>query len=508
MALLCGLVSEAVTGCGGTAVTTSTGGGTTRTTTTTTTSTGGMDGGATGPCQDFTCAVPLTIGATSAVMGTLTDPFTPDRYSFTGKKGDRVQIQAIAQGLVNTLHHDPNDPTVTDTVVTLYLPDMKTIWAQDDDAFPRLGTDSTLYTELPVDGTYYLTVEDCNALAMSNAAVRCAPAAKITTLDYLIGIIDLTATQADIPGSTTTPAAITYTPNPKVAGTYYTVVLDGDMAALTDTQVFDFTPPTGIKSDPSARSRAYFWVQPYGAANGTGTAIDVVLTAKDASGNILAQADQQYFDNGDDPVNDALQLAFPLDNQLGDKIGVPFTLEVAVSGHTGIEPTQSFFFIEHFAGPFDYGAPEAEGPAGAGVNDDPANPADASKAQVLTTPTGVKGAFFVDGDISSPTDVDWYTMTVPTGATVAYFSCEAARSGSGLQGFTAQLFKDATGTSLLAALGPEATVPPAQPTKDLNNGSNGTMLGAGVTTATLKITATGQSATVKGTFYHCAMSFQ
>ncbi len=211
------------------------------------------------------------------------------------------------------------------------------------------------------------------------------------------------------------------------------------------------------------------------------------------AGNVLAQTDAQYYDNGDDPNNGPLQMSFPIDDQFGNKLGNAFTLSVALSSKTPLKTNQNFYFLQHFAGPFDFGQPEAEGPTGVALNDT------ALTAETLTTPTGVTGAFFVDGNISSAVDVDWYKMTVPTGLTknVVFIGCSAGRDGSGLRGFTAQLFGDATGTTSITTLGPET----ANPTKDLQNDPmNGTAI-AGATTVTLKVSATSQDATVKGTFY-------
>jgi hypothetical protein len=433
------------------------------------------------------------VGA-AAVANTLVDPATPDYYQFAGKKGDRVIIQATAFGLVTNA---PQDGSITDTVVTLYLPDMKTIWAVNDDEWPRLSTDSVLWTELPMDGNYYVTVEDCNALAVNNPSVSCAAAANITTFDYQLFIGDATASKTESVGSATTPTTVTYTPVPKMAGSYYNPTIDGDVAAQADVHVFNFTPPADTKADPSARSRAYFWVQSYGSGDGTGTALDVVLTAKDMANNVLAKADQQWYTNGDDPANNSLEFSFPLDDQFGNKLGSPFKLEVSVSNKTGITPTKNYYIIDHHGGPFWYGSAEAEGPAGTLKNDT------AATAEVLASPTGVTGGWFIDGNLSSATDVDWYTFTAPAAAKLAGIDCAAARNGSGIQGFTAELFSDAAGTVSIGKIGPEVT--PAK--ADLNGPTKGITITGGAK-LTLKISATGQDGAIKGNYYRCSMSAQ
>ncbi len=462
----------------------------------------GAGGGGTATNTSFSSAQPIMVDPMTATAGTLPDAMTSLYYSFTGKAGDFIEIQALAQALVMgtpTMPHDPNDETVTDTVVTLYLPDKATIWAQDDDAWPRVSTDSTLYTQLPMDGTYYFLVQDCNALAVNNPNVTCAPAANISDFNFQVAVIDLTALKADVVGSTSTPATITYKMPNGDKTDYGTYELDGDFAMQKDVHTFNFTPPSNTPSSDAAhtRNRAYFWVQPYGAGDGDGTAIDVVLTAKDMAGNVLAQADQEYYGNGDNPQDNAMQFSFPFDDQFGNALGSPFVLDVAVSNGTALQPMKSFYSIEHFEGGFEYGQPEAEGPKGSMMNDT------AATAETLTSPSGVTGGFFIDGNISSPTDVDWFTATIPSTAKKYYIACEAARDGSGLQGFTAELMSStsgATGTmTMLTPLGPEV----ANPKTDLQSNPMGTAIPTGATSVFLKISATGQSSTVAGTYYHC-----
>jgi hypothetical protein len=215
------------------------------------------------------------------------------------------------------------------------------------------------------------------------------------------------------------------------------------------------------------------------------------------SGNVLAQADQHYFTNGDDPTNGPMLLSFPLDDQLGNKLGSTFTLQVAVSPTGGsVVPTKSFYIIDHHAGPWEYGQPEAEGPTGSGQNDT------AATAESVSSPGGVTGGFFVDGNLSAPGDVDWYAMSVPTGVTKAYLYCSCARAGSGLRGFTGELF-DAAGATSLGKVGPE-TWPPKS---DLSGANGGYPIGTN-TKLTLKIGASFQDPNVKGTYYHCSVSMQ
>jgi hypothetical protein len=128
-------------------------------------------------------------------------------------------------------------------------------------------------------------------------------------------------------------------------------------------------------------------------------------------------------------------------------------------------------------------------------------------AETLTVPMGQMGVYAIDGNLSSPTDVDWYTMAVPAGSTKASMDCRAARDGSGLLGFTAELFKDAMGMNQLVTLGPEMTPNPTHEMSTLTAMPTGTPI-TGLTTMTLKISAAGQDTVNMGTFYNCFITVQ
>ena len=81
-----------------------------------------------------------------------------------------------------------------------------------------------------------------------------------------------------------------------------------------------------------------------------------------------------------------------------------------------------FYFFNHYA--------VSANPIEVGPNDDIAMP------EVLkpTTNQSKGSSFFVDGDLDSDTDVDYYSAAVPTGATEISVVCEAQRGGSGIRG--------------------------------------------------------------------------
>jgi hypothetical protein len=158
-------------------------------------------------------------------------------------------------------------------------------------------------------------------------------------------------------------------------------------------------------------------------------------------------------------------------------------------------PATDSYFVNHTVGSFYYGTSELEGATGHGMNDS------IGTAQKVASPAGVtSGNIFVDGDIAASGDKDFYEVAVPTGAVRASLVCDAARTGSGLLGFSASLL-DASGATTIASVGPEASTPTKQLASPTVN------LPAGTTTMYLSVQAAGQDSTNTGTFYHCAIGF-
>jgi hypothetical protein len=107
------------------------------------------------------------------------------------------------------------------------------------------------------------------------------------------------------------------------------------------------------------------------------------------------------------------------------------------------------------------------------------------------------GTFYIDGDISKAGDVDYYTITIPTGTKAISAACGAQRSGSGLRGLKLSLFKD-DGTTALAASGATGV---ETDLKDLSLSS--VTVPAAVAKVVVKVEAASQDATVTSTFYRC-----
>jgi hypothetical protein len=502
----CGNSSETTTttGTGGNSPT-STNASTAASTSVATTGTGGAGGTQGGGNHSFDTANDIGVGA-AGTDATLQDPLTADYYKFTGAKGDRMIFLATAQGLVAG-SMDLNDPTVADTVITLYDANKNPI-AEDDDEFPRNSTDSQLFAELPADGDYYVTIEDCNSYKASHPGVGCADPTMIATLDYEIFVAKLKDTNAGTmqDGTSAKAVPVAYTGVTNMAGLYNQVIIDGNFKSTTDKHVFTFTPPADLKIDPQARGRAFFWVQPPLLSDGDGSTSNIKIWATDdaAGTHVIAEADQNNYHNGDDQVNGALQFSFPLDAAMLVK---PYYLFVQNTSSTS-KPDSDYYFIIHEIGSVYFGQSEVEGVAAMGANDTKAT------AETLLVPGMDMGAYFVDAQLGATGDVDWFTFPIPAmsgtpaAATKnAWLECTSARDGSGLLGFKAELLASDGTTNII-------TLQDVNPAKiDLTKGGDGSVMlpaGAAGKAAFLKISATGQDMSTPantGKFYHCGAIF-
>jgi hypothetical protein len=338
-----------------------------------------------------------------------------DTYALSGKAGERLLIAAAAQRLAPG--SDGYDPAVLDPVVVLRDGEQRLV-AENDDAWPAAGRDAQLFVTLPADGTYTVTVEGCDAYAVDRPGITCAPASGVTALDYELlvahtGALESPETWAGDAqdGSLAGAVPIAYA-RPFEAPPDAPVLVAGRFRAAGEVHVFSFTPPLDAPVVPGQRPRADFWAQPIGA---------VELRVTDATGvEVLARADQR-----DGP----LHLSVPV------TLGATYTLFVASTAETS-RPATDFYFLEHAAGTFYWGSPEHEGAEEQGENDTLA-------AAEPLAPVGIgERVFALDGDLplAGPGgDVDTWAIAVPAGATRASLSCEAARAGSGLVGFSAAI---------------------------------------------------------------------
>lgn len=482
-------------GCGGGDSGTSTGGSTTTstktlthsTTSSTTTSSSSTD---TGP-HDPSAAIPIDIDS-AATQATLVDTATSDWYSFSGKAGDRLVIGAFAYtGLPN----GGFDTTVVDTTLVLLGPDMNPMnpLTYQSDEWPAFGQDAVLYVQIPADGTYYIGVQDCNGLFSSGCS---AAPSDVTNLDYELLVAhtsaltspELVADTTKQDGTLANAQAVTYkVPSGGKAGQYGEALIGGSFKNATDTHVYAFTPPADTVTSAGARARAEFYVQPIGGFQGGDLSdANIQIWVTDSTGNvIISQSDQNKYLTNDTSYS-LLEFSAPI------TVGTQYYLFVKNTQTSGT-PVKDFYFISHYLNPL-IDVAEKEGPTGTGMNDTSAT------AEALTGQGSSKDFFTVDGNISAPGasgDIDWFSFTVPGGVTQYQIQCDAERSGSGLGGFTAELY-DTDGTTMLNT---------ATETSDadlVTTAANAPTAGKKIF---LKVNAATQDAKVTGTQYRCYVFF-
>lgn len=404
---------------------------------------------------------------TNLVATELAPPTTDvDYYKFVGKKGDPLFI--YTQCKPSTA---PYDPTYPDLVMTLFN-EAKTQIANDDDS-PQTN-DPSLYTVLPADGTYYLRIQECNNWD-KGGPMNCAPAAAITTGSYGVAVVLLDPKGAtNVPEVEPNDMAATAT---KVkyaaasAGQYYTSVEYGGFSAAADVDMYSFTLPMDVKVT-EGRSTGYFNWFPDGV---------------DGSGSTTQFGEAAIYDPAD-MVNAVAKIP---DGSVGNELSPPLTLGkpyLLVVKRGAKMGANDFYFVTHFTG----GSNPLEKEKAPGANDTVAT------GEATTAQDNADGSqtFFVEGDISTPADIDYYTIAVKAGLNQVAAYCAAEGSGSGLRMTKVELFAD--GVAI-----PKGS---ANDTFDKNMSITALALPAGAAKVSVKLSAPAVDPTVTSTFYRCGIS--
>ena len=456
---------------------------------------GGGGGGGRGPIvvppgSSFDAAFVLTMGTSAApppaIPGILPSRSSSVFYAGTLLKGVRYVAFTETNGAFY------NDGSILDTVVTVWDSSQRAI-AQSDDTWPRFGTDSQVYFEVPADGVYYVSVQDCST-ALPAAWCAAGPVTDLAYTLYFTPVGTWYETNASPANTGSLANAQTigfWVPAGQPAGHYAASVVDGNIPTVAGASVFKFTVPVDTYVTPGQRPRVDFFVQPIGTSDGNGSTCPVVVSISDGTTE-FAWADQRNYGTGDDPVRGPLDLSIPV------TLGKQYQLSV-VGGAMTSNPATDYYFIQTEIGSFYAGLREAEGPTGWGQNDTPAT------AQRLGTIAGLPGFFAVDGDIvttvarpTPATDVDWFEIDPPALTTAASLWCVSARSGSGVIGLAAQLYDASTATTtLLGTWGPESA------TSDLFS----SFPAQATARSFLKVSASYLDLNPSGSDYRCSVQF-
>lgn len=397
--------------------------------------------------DSFAEAEPLTLNA-AALAAELNPPTDVDYYSFEGTEGTFVGIFTATRVAM-----DDTAMGVIDTVITLYDSSMTQI-AENDDALPRINTDSAIYTRLPATGTYYIRVEDFNVWMPD------MPQGDRTDLDYTIsvGLLNGAAVSNDAGDNDTVATAQALTLTAAMTGTQRFTFIAGTAESATDVDVYSFSVTAGQNTN--------FFVQPAGAAASGSTGIPARMWITNAAGDeIIARV----------TTSNSPELAPAL--PVGDYL-------------LWIDPPAAALG----SNPFYYLTMRVDG------QDNPAEAADATNG-VIETPealTMMASATARQGFILAtlgPSDVDFYSFDVAAAGQVVSVTCGSRTNGSGVVGLS---------IALQTAAGVAVTGGSATETATTDAGFNAVPVSA-AGTYVLRLSATSQDAEVTGNWVRCGI---
>jgi hypothetical protein len=392
-----------------------------------------------------------------------------DFYQFEGAAGQALYFYVNAEAIDNVRF----DPAYIDTVITLYDATGKQI-AENNTGVPPFNADAELFTLLTESGTYFIRITDCFVWSSSPSSQCLQPEEKDSTY-YEFGMLELDPSFESITvdtekGNDAASADPIEYAKAQSGGYFYSEVY-GTFTDKADVDVFSFNLPADISTSPGTRSTAYFYLLPDGkSGNGSSTPMGRVYITELAS-PLVPVAEIYGAQN--------LEMSPPLPT------GKDYLLFIE---HPDLAyEARDFYFVRHYGG-F-------------------ANPVEASEvlnndvmtAELLKANANTSGGFsaFIEGDlIAAATDVDHFTLAVPSGTTKVTAVCSGRRRGSGLRNLTmAVLNKD--GSSIAQG---------SQETASSNALAQNIAIPAGATDIVVKITAT-QDPLVTSSYYRCGFHF-
>jgi hypothetical protein len=405
---------------------------------------GGPPDASTGDGNDsFAQAVALTVGDTTGAHGAIDMPGDRDFYKFTATAGQYIALRISA----NTM----DNPMLVDTVIQLYDSTMTKV-AENDDAIPRVNTDSEIIIKIPATGEYFVEVMEWSDWTSTPPLKGGSTFIYTLTAMQLMGgtggVVDEGAGDPD-----TSPATALAGGSP-AAGTFGVGL--GMFSGPTDQDYVSFTVGATGKYALAA-------VVPPGATGygSTATAVGEILDSTGA--NVIAR--QQMNPGGMQPPLTSGQ----------------YLLHVTTS--TAAAGANDFWVGKFAIGTTDNTA-ETEGATATGVNDTTAT------AQAVTLAVnGTSHAGYILSHLPAG-DVDMFSFSVAAGAMVNLY-CGSLQEGSGVQGMKAELVNSG-GTTVASGV------------EDPMNGAT-VMATPAAGTYYLKLSKTGQDPVVTGDWVRCAI---
>jgi len=397
--------------------------------------------------DDFGDAQALTLDG-AGTAGRIQAPLDHDFFKVDLTAGTWIQIVTEANAM------DSLDEV--DTVITMYDASMTQV-AENDDAVPRINTDSEVIFRIPTTGTYYIEVLEYTEWDVGNDP----PEGEDTILfDYVViaRTVDPNAVGVlEDPETGDNLASATDAKFDMGAG-----VIVGDFNDNTDVDVFRLA--VGATMGPLTLSSA---VAPDGADGyGSTTSPGNVSVTNEAGTQILARIDA---------TTGAFQVSPPINPSTNYLVWIEHP-----GGATG---ANDFYVYKFFLGQGN--PPEAE--TGMGQND-------TTLTAELLTDNGA-GSHFILSNIQDGGDLDYFKFSASAGKTISV-ACAGQSAGSGVRGFTAQV-RDQDDGVLATQLEPVGAGVNIQ---DVNASYTGQYY--------LRLTKSGQDAEVTGKFARCGVHVQ
>ncbi len=429
-----------------------------------------------GTCQHTTiaCSDGSTMDQAKTLIGgqaqadTLAPTGTARWFRFDGIAGNYILLATQTKQPANAY-----DPTIIDTVLTLYGPD-QTPMAMNDDGW-NLGTpDSELWTRLPQSGSYWVKVEECWTYAAANPgkSITCGGTAAKSDTAYTLYYDDCTATplpgtQPELEANNVLASATPFSYVTASTGSYYPEALFGALGTGSDTDFFSFTVPNDVAFTQGRLTVTFS--QPPGGSTGDGSPLSPV-TAKlvnGTTGSVIASL-----------VLDGKDMRVPVKTAAA---GGKYALSLS---HSDASFTANdWYVVESTLG----GSNPIE------TNDALNNQITGAQGLTAVNSSTSGADFFIGGDITGGgTDVDYFAIQVPMGMSYLTLSCAAAAIGSGLGEFSVEVLTSA-GDDLSG--GAQIEAGSAIFIQNLSIPAGQTVM--------LLLRATSQQPGISGTYYEC-----
>jgi hypothetical protein len=342
-----------------------------------------------------------------------------DYFKFTAKKGDWINLGTEGGG--------DGDPAIVDPVVTLFSADGKTKFAEVDDSFPRIDTNSNFDFRIPADGTYCVEVQEFSTWKNVD------PKKGDDTLAYALVVVPYDADNLKVLKG----LELDKEPNDDVAGAQTMSNLNtlqsgqvadfpfGALEPKTDKDIFKFTTPKGA----IGLSMSF---APSGATgNGSTGNIGLVNVWNSDATELLAQLDYNdataqisaggSYGMSSVPVLESTTYLFEINRKAGAEVG-----------------TNDFYFFKSFTS--DTLNPQET---------DNTKNATATGAEVTMAQENMADPKFTNrflGGSIPAGDVDFWKFEANANDKIIVV-CSSRRAGSGVEDFTVDLL-DSTEKSL------------------------------------------------------------